>query len=225
MVLPLQATGPKTFSSFIMGNNSGIVDALCSAAKCSAVHGHFIYLYGDQSSGKTHLLLASLDLAAQYGLKVRYLDLNKPLDLARAREQLNRPALVGVDHLDSIAGDAEAEKELLILIELLRNSGGALIVAGRRPVKHSAIDLPDLLSRISAWASYGLAELDEGDKQRVLKNAAKQMGFVLSLEVISWLLTHQSRDLSFLMDFLERVDSLSLAQKRRVTIPLIKTLS
>ncbi|MFT5259620.1 MAG: DnaA family protein [Saprospiraceae bacterium] len=224
LVLPLQASGPKTVKGFITGENKTTLVAVASATKKLSLPGSFTYLYGDQSTGKTHLLLASAHQAMEQQLPAQYIDLNDLADIAKTTIKIDQPSLLCVDHIDAIAGDEEAEKKLLGLIEHVRNNGGSLIAASRLSSNHLAIKLPDLLSRLNAWPSFSLLELSEGEKQMVLRQSAKDRGFDLPREVTSWLLTHQSRDLGFLLDFLDRIDTLSLAQKRRVTIPLIKTL-
>ena len=57
-----------------------------------------------------------------------------------------------------------------------------------------------------------------------LENHARQRGFDLSREVGGYLLNHCSRDMIGLMRLIDHLDRGSLAAKRRITIPFIKTL-
>jgi DnaA family protein len=71
---------------------------------------------------------------------------------------------------------------------------------------------------------FELLALRDDDKREVLRQRANQRGILLGDDVLNWLFTHTARDLGMLLNLLERMDVHSLSQKRKVTIPLIKSI-
>ena len=64
------------------------------------------------------------------------------------------------------------------------------------------------------------------DVGQVLRFRAELLGIDLSKEVVTYLLTHYSRQLSAQMEILRLLDKMSLSAKKRITVPFIKeTLS
>ncbi len=225
LILPIHTDESKLFSGFHNASNSSVVNAIRFASTNIVLPGNFTYLYGDRSSGKTHLLLASCAHAQDKGYNTMYVDVNQLLDTTFLQDRLSEQSLVCVDQLEALEADSKRQKELLSLCEHVRNNGGSMVMAGRKSPTNSPIDLLDLRSRIKAFPGYELFELEDVEKQLVLRGIAKRKGFKLSSVVTRWLLTHKSRDLAYLVEFLDRIDTLSLVQKRRVTIPLIKGLN
>ncbi len=217
LVLPIQAQADKSFDNFVVGANQQVVDALESVSQSDG-SAQFVYLYGSVGTGKTHLLLAQYRALSSSAHKSVYVDLQKEYQQQHAQ-------LVLVDHLEAISGDLPAQERLLTALERVRNESGRCVLAGNMPVASLKIELPDLLSRIKSFPAHQLIELGDEDKRRALILMAKTMGFNLPAEVARWMLVHQSRDLHQLSALLERIDTLSLEQNRKITIPLIKTLA
>ncbi|EWS63039.1 DnaA regulatory inactivator Hda [Hydrogenophaga sp. T4] len=58
----------------------------------------------------------------------------------------------------------------------------------------------------------------------MLRRAADERGVFLSDEVMDFMLTRFSRDLSSLMMLLDQLDAYALRTQRAITIPLIKSM-
>jgi len=69
-----------------------------------------------------------------------------------------------------------------------------------------------------------LRDLDDGQRRRAVQLRARSRGFEIPDDVAEYLLRRQRRDLPTLMRLVERLDHSTLAAKRRVTIPFVKTL-
>jgi DnaA family protein len=65
-------------------------------------------------------------------------------------------------------------------------------------------------------------ELRDEGKAQVLQREAQNRGMPLRPEVVSYLLSRNERNLHDLMTTLDTLDSLSLSEKRRMTIPFIR---
>ena len=82
--------------------------------------------------------------------------------------------------------------------------------------------LDDFRTRLQWGLLLQLAESDDEQVRRILRLRAGLLGFELSQDVISYLMRHHARNLSAQMQILKRLDGASLAQQRKVTIPLVK---
>lgn len=181
-----------------------------------------VYIWGEPSSGKSHLLSALFEWAGQGGGSVIYLDSDFPGCGTHTQSQPERIYLL--DDVEMCIQDGQAERTLLTMLEGIRQQNSMLLMTARRPVSGLNIGLPDLSSRMQAMEHFQLLTLCDEDKRAVLRQRASQRGIVLSEEVLNWLFSHTVRELSVLLDLLERIDVFSLEQKRKVTIPLIKSI-
>jgi DnaA family protein len=82
----------------------------------------------------------------------------------------------------------------------------------------------DLRSRLGWGHVYALQVLSDTERQSVLRSEADARGLFLSDEVMAYMLSRFSRDLSSLMTLLDHLDQFALQTKRAVTIPLIKSM-
>jgi DnaA family protein len=57
-----------------------------------------------------------------------------------------------------------------------------------------------------------------------LRQSADRRGIFLGDEVMDFLLTRFPRDLASLSELLDRIDRYSMAQKRQVTLPLVRRM-
>jgi DnaA family protein len=82
----------------------------------------------------------------------------------------------------------------------------------------------DLRSRLGWGHVYALQVLNDTERRAVLRSEADARGLFLSDEVMSYMLSRFSRDLSSLMILLDHLDQFALETKRAMTIPLIKSM-
>ena len=97
------------------------------------------------------------------------------------------------------------------------------LAAGDRPPR----ELPlreDLRTRIGWGHVFALEPLREPEVRAALRREADRRGVFLSDEVMDYLLTRFARDLTHLMALLDGLDSFSLANKRAITVPLLKQM-
>jgi DnaA family protein len=71
---------------------------------------------------------------------------------------------------------------------------------------------------------FHLHALGEVECRAVLRRAADERGVSLGDEVMDFMLTRFSRDLSSLMRLLDQLDAYALRTQRAITIPLIKSM-
>ena len=226
LVLPMGVDDAPSLDNFLDTPNRDLM-AYLKQQLLKRASGHLdaftgILVYGDPGSGKSHLDAALVEWVAE--CRGEALRLNSLKDLKRVSVLVERNQVYLLDDLEAFLGDALTERELLTFIERLKQHKAGLVMFARRSVNGLGVRLADLRSRLQAMESFELCALDENEKRLVLSRRARQRGILLSEEVLNWLFTHTGRELGTLFDLLERIDVLSLAEKRRVTIPLIKSM-
>lgn len=210
-----------TFASFLPDGNEQVVHAVMKLARGES--DNYLYLWGADGSGRSHLLQASCHVASEFQQTAVYLPLNNPKSLAKdlllGLENIN---LICLDGVDQIAGDAYWEEQLFHMYNRVRASNNRLIVTASIPPVNLAIKLPDLKSRLSWGTVYHVNNLTDAQKLAALQLRAQSRGLVLGASVGRFLLDRCPRDMGQLFNMLEQLDQASLAAQRRLTIPFVK---
>ena len=185
--------------------------------------GDWLYLAGAPASGKTHLALAACVAAEAAGRRGAYLPL--PAAAGRMREALDALQdndFIALDGLDAIAGRRDDEVALFAFHNRARDAGTAVLYAARAAPDALPLSLPDLHSRLSQCTRIVLAPLDDAGRREVLRLRARRRGLSIDEAAIDWLLRRVDRDLSSLAALLDRLDRVSLAEQRRITVPFLR---
>jgi DnaA family protein len=213
--IPL-AIGPRqqpSFENFVPGANAAALAHLRALQPPAPP----VYLWGPGGSGKSHLLQAWAAQCNARGLAVGWFDAASALPWALVPAW---SALV-LDRCDDLS--AEAQHAAFALFIEAATHGVQVLAAGRLP----PVDLPlrdDLRTRLAWGHVFALEALGDGQTRAALRRAADQRGILLPDEVVDYLLARFERDLGFLMRVLDRLDAYSLANGRRVTVPLLKQM-
>jgi len=215
--LSLQIAEIASFDNFIAGENKQVIFSLQNNDEA------LIFLWGEHSSGKSHLLQALVNRYQAEGLNAIYLPLELDNGLApELLEGLEMMDLVCLDDIHTIAGHREWEVALFHFFNKIRENKGRLILAASENAVNLNLQLADIKSRLSWGLTYQTKILSDNDKCKVLKLRAHQRGFAMNDRVAAYLLNHAGRDLSDLIQLLDRLDYASLAEQRKLTVPFIK---
>jgi DnaA family protein len=222
--LALRWPGNQRFDAFRADGNAATVE-LVRAAACEGSPSA-VFVAGPKGSGRTHLLIAACAAANEAERSAQYLPLasRRDADLPTAIRAFGGSALLAVDDVDAIAGDAAAEHALFDLYNRCRGEGATLLFAARVPPAQAGFGLPDLVSRLSSSAQAALKPLDERARRELLRERAAGRGIELDDAVVDWLFTREKRDIASLLGVLDRIDAASLAAQRRVTVPFLRKL-
>ena len=223
--LPLGLTlrDSARFDSFIAGQNRETVEGIRASA-CGEGE-PFVYLAGPTGTGKTHLLQAACQQAAHCGRSSAYLPLQELQEFQPVVfDGLERLDLVCLDDVPALAGLDAWERGLFDLFNRLRDAGGTLLVAGGQRPDQAGLVLPDLVSRLGWGLTYVLKSLDEPGVLAALTCRARGRGLELPDETAQFLLRRFPRDLPTLFDLLDTLDTASLVEQRRLTVPFVKSV-
>lgn len=221
--LPFAFNPEHGFEEYYPGINAEAVAHLQRAAQGQGEP--LIFLWGEAGLGKTHLLHAYCRDAHRAGQSVSYLPLRVLQEYGgEVLEGLEAQDAVCLDDVGAVAGDAEWEQALFNLFNRLRDRGHGLVVSADLPPDSLPIALPDLKTRLSWGLTLLLRPLDDADKLAALCLRARLLGLEVSPAVGRFLMGNYRRDLPGLMELLALLDRATLAAKRKLTIPFLKTL-
>jgi len=227
--LNLKLRDASSFENFFAGRNREAVERLRKSvrelADAPQSPASWLYLWGESGCGKTHLLEAACRAAQAVGLTSIYIPLSEKSALSPALlEDVEQTALVCVDDIERVAGDAAWEAALFVLYERLRAQGAMLIAAASAGPMALGLKLPDLATRLAAGLVYPLQPLSDDEKIAALRLRAERRGMEMGEDVAHYLLTRYPRDLHSLFALLDRLDTATLAAQRRLTIPFLRDL-
>ncbi len=99
-----------------------------------------------------------------------------------------------------------------------------LLLTARRLPKFWAHGLADLASRLAATPLIRLEDPDDALVAAVLEKRFADRGLRVGPEVVTYLVSRIERSFAGLADIVERLDALSLAERRDITVPLAREL-
>ncbi len=183
------------------------------------LHRDLFYLWGAPQTGKTHLLLS---VAAQsensFYLSFKEKSQMHP-DLCDGLHELK---VVCLDDIHCVVGDLKWEEALFNLFNRIKESDCSLLISANAAPISLANKLPDLHSRLQSLLIYQLANLDDDEKKRALQLRAGYRGFTLNDAVADYIMLRAGRSFLELVSVLNILDDRTLADQRRLSIPLVR---
>lgn len=239
MQLPLPVTLPtnETFDSFVAGPNAELTALLKSIiTSCHAGVAReklplfnasslpLVNMVGGKGKGKTHLLFASCHLLQDLSLTHTYLNFAEFSMLSpRVLDGLEHLSVICLDNIHAVAGMAEWEESLFDLLTRVQESTGtAVLCTSSIGPSHPDFSLPDLKSRLSWGATYRLKNLTDEERKLAVRRRGEQKGLLFSDLALRFLLNHADRKMDSLMSLVERLDTRSLVEKKKLSVAMIK---
>lgn len=223
LTLSVSVRDDARFANYFAGPNGQVVHAIQDQWRDGGEP--FIYLWGSEGVGSSHLLQAACHYSEGLGHKAVYLPLDELVDYDPAVfDGLEVLSLVALDNLEAIAGKPEWEEALFHLFNRLRDGGSRMLVAANNGPRNNGIQLADLSSRLSWGIAYQIEPLEDEDKVQALLLRSKVRGLNMSEDVARYILSRGPRDMSALFDLLAELDQASLSAQRKLTKPFVKEL-
>ncbi|MCX7261738.1 MAG: DnaA regulatory inactivator Hda [Burkholderiales bacterium] len=221
MALDIGLHTTPTLDSFFAGPNSAALQHLRLWTASQMPSPVPTYLWGESGSGKSHLLRAVQTELSNAGVSVGWLD-------ADQNDRLNfdeswTAVLMDDVHLYNLEQQQLAFNWFVNALTPKSGSPRWVLAAGMLPPADLKLR-DDLRSRLGWGHVYALQVLSDSERREVLRSEADARGLFLSDEVMSYMLSRFSRDLSSLMILLDHLDQFALETKRAMTIPLIKSM-
>ena len=221
IALDIGLAAAPAFDNFFAGPNHAALSHLqlwCASALRSPVP---TYLWGIAGCGKTHLLKAAVGALLPQGASVGWLDAS----IFEPPPFSNSWSAVVLDdcHLYTAIQQQAAFNWFVNAVSSSDGQPRGVLAAGSLPPADLKLR-DDLRSRLGWGHVYQLHMLTEAERRGVLRAQADARGIFLSDEVINFVLSRFSRDLSSLMQLLDQLDSYALQTQRAVTVPLLKAM-
>ncbi len=184
----------------------------------------FTYLHGQNHTGKTHLLNALQQSLHNQGIIQQLIQ-------AKSLQQLDITAIIPngikyilVDDINELTGKPEGELALFNFFNHCKNHQIKLIVSSCIEPKSDLWKLPDLVSRINSGLTLRLQPLKGDSAFQCLAQQFEFNGIPVETAVIQYLQTHHNSSYPRLYQLFLSVAAESLQKKRKVTVPLVKTV-
>jgi DnaA-homolog protein len=223
IALDIALSPAPALANFLPGPNAAAIEHLRLWVGEGATAGSILrspvptYLWGESASGKSYLLKAVREALREQGGDVGWLDpsIHEPPDF--------NPHWVAVMLDDVQSYSAVQQQAAFNYFVNAQTEQRWILAAGSLP----PADLPlrdDLRTRLGWGHVFALQVLTEAERRAVLRREADARGIFLSDDVMDFILSRFSRDLNSLMQLLEQLDGYSLATKRAITVPLVKSM-
>ncbi|WP_139833788.1 HdaA/DnaA family protein [Thalassospira alkalitolerans] len=171
-------------------------------------------LYGPRGSGKSHLAEVWRARSAARSVLGR--------DLVGA----NPDVLLG-DAQGLVIEDADAgldETVCFHLYNMLKERGGHMLMTAQQPPARWKVDLPDLKSRLGAALVCEISPPDDELMVGLLIKLFSDRQIPASPQIIAYILPRIERSFVALADLVAAIDRQALAEKRAVTLPLVRSV-
>jgi DnaA family protein len=221
--IPLHVTfrDNTVFEDYLPGNNALVIGTLRQAL--ARLDDHLIYLWGAAGVGVSHILQASIHDLQLQGLSTLYLPMADCLEFGpEAIEGFDSIDAVALDDIELIVGHPEWQEALFHFYNRMRDSGKLILVGSSVSPLHISIELADLRSRLSSGLTLQLTSLDDDQRIDWVIWKARRRGLVVEREVAEFLILRHNQNMKELVATFDRLDTESLAAKRRLTIPFLK---
>ena len=227
LIFPFQVNQKASFASFFCSpDNIELMSRLADLV--ASKKADELIINGAEGSGKSFLMQAICNELSSSGKQFAFIPMNKAINMGvEIFQNLASLNAVCIDDLQLILSREEWETALFNLINECQQSNCSLILSfGGNQSLEDITQLPDLLSRIKRMEFMKLQAVQDEFLNQALGFVSQQLDINLEKAELEFLLKHQTREFSILVDNLISLDKQAASLKRKITIPLIKeTLS
>jgi len=221
-ILEFPITSSYTFDSFVICDGNAAAVRFARRLSDPDESERLLYLYGPSGSGKTHLLKAiRLELAGCCS-NVPYVSFRETFSAESFVASFAGAAALVVDDLHLLPDDASLRASLWQLFNDFHDAGRPVALAGLHPPRM----LPYLDDHLVSRLLWGLvARIDASDdtsRRMILKKIADDRQVRVPDDVVDYILITTSREVGELIRFFETIYRFSLAEKRRISLPLAR---
>lgn len=207
---PIPKSTKYTFDSFVVGPSNQLAYGTSRQLAEKPFDGTSLFIYGTNGVGKTHLIYAvAHSIASQFPqIKVRHISgesfmrecvyhiQRKNMDLFKKKYREETDVLL-IDDIHSLKGDHVQEEFFHTLESLYKRKCSIMFASDRHPEELGQLDAR-LKTRFTWGQCLDILPPEFETKFSILKNKAKQEHFLLSDDVLSYLVEispHSAREL------------------------------
>ena len=223
LIFPFQVNQKASFASFFCSpDNIELMSRLADLV--ASKNADELIINGAEGSGKSFLMQAICNELSSSGKQFAFIPMNKAINMGvEIFQNLASLDAVCIDDLQLILSREEWETALFNLINECQQSNCSLILSfGGNQSLEDITQLPDLLSRIKRMEFMKLQAVQDEFLNQALDFVSLQLDINLEKAELEFLLNHQTREFSLLVENIISLDRQAASLKRKITIPLIK---
>mgnify|MGYP000877617152 FL=1 len=212
LIFDFAERGYPGFDKFLGTENAELVYVL------QHKHDPFIYVWGEEGAGKSHLLRAWVAQALDAGKKAVYIDAAAtPLTEAAFEAEY-----LAIDQIEKLGNEEQAL--LFAVFNRFRNSGKGFLLLSSEHTPQQLVIREDLRTRMAYCLVYEVKPLTDQEKIDALVSMAAARQVTIDPEIFEYLLNHWRRDMDNLMQMLDTLDNYAVTMGKRITLPLLRQL-
>jgi DnaA family protein len=223
LIFPFQINQKASFDSFFCSpDNQNLMTRLADIV--SSPDTSELIIHGEKGSGKSFLMQAICNELSSAEKQFAFIPMKKAFNMGvEIFQNLGSLDAVCIDDLQLILANQDWETALFNLINECQQSNCSLMLSlgGTQPLDESVI-LPDLLSRIKRMEFIALHAVQDEFFNQAIDFVAQQLDIKIEEAELEFLLKHQTRIFSLLVENIITLDNQAASLKRKITIPLIK---
>ena len=182
-----------------------------------------LFLYGIKKSGKSFLLQSVCNFYASKNKSSLYIPIAEVMKYGISfMDSLDNLDVICIDDIDLINSNKEWEIAIFNLINDCLISKCRLIFSSALNPSSIKFDLKDLISRIKKMDHVELFPVSKDKLNDAINFICNLRSINLGEKEINYLVTHSKRNISDLINIINKLDKTSMQLKRKITIPLIK---
>jgi len=223
LIFPFQINQKASFDSFFCSpDNLNLMTQLADIVKSKKYHE--LIIHGETGSGKSFLMQAVCNELSLARKQFAFIPMNKAINMGiEIFQNLASLDAVCVDDVQLMLANENWETALFNLINECQQSNCSLILSfGGAQSPEENTKLPDLLSRIKRMDFMSVHKVQDNFLNQALNFVAQQLDINIDKAELEFLLKHQTREFSVLVENLIFLDKQAASLKRKITIPLIK---
>ena len=216
LILPYQKNIKKKFDSFFCDNekNDQIVENIKNIFDNQ---NNQIYIWGDKSFGKSHLLYAACNYFGEKNKKCVYLPLseNKKFE-PDILDGFDNYDLVCIDNIDLIFQKEDWEYSFFVLINKTLDKSKKIIFTSSSSLALNNINLKDFHSRLSSSLIFMINSPNDTTKENILKRVILEKEYNINIDICEYLLKRKDRDIDSLLKIIDKIGNYSLSTNKKI---------
>ncbi len=224
--------GRYRFENFVVGASNRMAHAACMAVADAPARAYNpLFLYGGVGLGKTHLLHAIGNAAAQRGLQILYVSSEeftndlihsiRTSNTAAFRERYRNSDVLLIDDIQFIAGKESTQEEFFHTFNALHNNEKQIVISSDRPPKAMVTLEERLRSRFEWGLTVDIQPPDFETRIAILRSKAERAGREVSFEILNTIARQIQSNIRELEGALTRVLAYADLSGKALTVDMV----
>ncbi len=235
LIIEFPGSPEYSFDNFVLSRGSEFAfNAIRSMASSEPVPYHSLFIAGQTGLGKTHLLMALGNHITKHQPEKYILFVSGPelvervnrdgdTSIANLMDSIKAVDFFLMDEVDVLVNCSKAQEAVYSIYNSLKDDDKRIIFAGRATPQALKGAEDFLTSRFKWGMTAEIQSIDDASMMKIMKKLGKDLGLSLPDAVLNFLIVRIDRDFPSIRKAVDTINRESFQQKRKVTIPLVKS--